>query len=312
MASCRTNPQSGLLPRDNHLSNANLQRDVRCKDMNACEIISPQVSSSSLAVVSPITGRVIPVPPGIVSSELEDGPGISFGMSGQQLRAGVGCGTGADSIIFDSNGSGTLPSTSGTGAVAVGNDAVATGLNSISCGESATCTADNGIAIGPSSSVGSTRGIAMGVGAQNPTGAISNINVGLMNNTGTGSNTNISVGLRSQVGSSSTNNLLIGRISRVSGTECIVCGDGSSSDASNYSNTIIIGRFFRTGADRQIMLGSGNDAGGTTAPAVDGRLIFAQQREALGAGGAINPVADNFIPINWNGQLYYVPCFISP
>ena len=311
MASCRTTPQSGLIPRDNQLSNADLQRDIRCKDMNACELVSPQVSTSNLAVVSPITGRVIPVPPGDISPDLEDGPGISFGMSGQQLRAGVGCGTGTDSVVFDANGSGTSPSTSGTGAVAIGRGASATGTNSISCGDSATCTVDNGIAIGPSSSAGSTKGIAMGVGAQNPAGANTNINVGLMNITGAGSNTNVSIGFRSQVGSASTGNTLIARNSRISGTECIVCGDESSSDSASYSNTIAIGRFLRAGADRQIMLGSGNDAAGTTGPAVDGRLIFTQQREALGAGGAINSVADNFIPINWNGQLYYIPCFIS-
>lgn len=299
---------TGQTASDMRVTHITVSQQVRCKNLHVCRDISTCLNCAELDVTNPMNDRIIPVPPSnLPLNTFLAGAGISLSLAGRRIQAGIGCGTGANSIVFDRAGSGSAPTITPSGTVLIGNNNVTTGDDSVIVGNDNIVDSDDGIAIGGFCLTRGTRSMTMGYRANDNPGNTTNIVMGTVCRAETNANYTISLGFECLT--FGIRNTILGSQCRANGERSMAIGDGSFA-TSGADDAAVIGRFLRPTADQQIVIGSGE--GSYAGPAIVGQFIFANQREGSLAGISTAGTADNFIPISWNGQLYYIPCDIVP
>ena len=229
------------------------------------------------------------------------------------LEAGVDCGTGSNTILYDGVGHASAPSVSADNIILVGlNSSLTNEGNNVCFGNNVSNTGPNNIIIGNDLvSVHRTRlDVLIGHSIETDGNPVENGNTMIGNNIVFPhrlSARNCVVGHRCVDRSFNPDrNVIIGHNYTNSGRTQASIVLGSDSESGGLIS-IVLGRQSATNAEDQIIIGSG----GTSAPdTTEGRLFFIN-RESVGAGATIPGTADAYIPIRWNGGLRYIPAFTT-
>lgn len=302
---CSRPEQIGTPVSDTTLSNLDISEIARVNRAIVCD----QLDVGTMSVGRLVVDSFVVGP--IDSDEASEGPGIDItnitpnggsAILHREIEAGVNCGTGDNTIIFDGNGTGANPSPSGNDAVCIGVGSSSLGNSSISIGRNAATPADNCVVVGANSSTQFENNVI--VGSNSITGNSAN-NVVVGGGCNVSSANNVVLGYDTALPVGCTNNVVAGNGNVVTGDGfCVVMG---TDNVSAFPRTVVVGTRLTANADSQVLFG--NDGAGDVG--VVGRVHFFGREPAVTTGGALPATADNFLTLDWNSALYTIPVFTS-
>ena len=227
------------------------------------------------------------------------GSGITLSSDGTSLLldgTAIGGGGGGSPDLFAENydGTSTLPSATGTNAVAIGLASVSSGLRSVAIGNLANASGLRGFAVGVNSAASGSNAISMGansassgsssvaIGAETSAASSNSLALGYQAKTVTGSNAT-AIGYRayasgtdsfaaaianntSSYGATGANSVALGKLAKASGTEAFAVGELC---VASGTNSVAIGGTSTADATNAVSLGSFADNDG-----VGSRLSF--------------------------------------